>query len=86
MAFIALKPCSFGGEKFLIGDTIATSLVRPEMIKRLKKMGILVEAPEPKPEQEPEPEPESEQEPEPEQVPEPEPKPKRAKNKKSGEN
>ncbi len=50
MAFIALKPCSFGGERFFIGDSISTSLVQPEMVKRLIKMGMLAEVLEPEPE------------------------------------
>ncbi len=78
MAFIALKPCSFAGKHFKIGEEIPDGLVLSDMAPRLIKMGKIAEAqktsvPEP---QKSESEPESE--------PEPEPKSKRAKNKKPG--
>lgn len=44
MAFIALKPCSFGGQSFRIGDQVPQDLVLPEMKRRLISMGFLVEA------------------------------------------
>lgn len=43
MAFIALKPCSFGGQSFRIGDQVPQDLVLPEMKRRLISMGYLVE-------------------------------------------
>lgn len=43
MAFIALKPCSFGGKSFRIGDQVSHDLVLPEMKRRLISMGFLVE-------------------------------------------
>lgn len=43
MAFIALKPCSFGGKSFRIGDQVPHDLVLPEMKRRLISMGFLVE-------------------------------------------
>lgn len=43
MAFIALKPCSFGGKSFRIGDQVPHDLVLPEMKRRLIAMGFLVE-------------------------------------------
>jgi len=43
MAFLALKPCSFGGQKFQIGDKIPAALIRPEMVKRLADMGKIAE-------------------------------------------
>lgn len=43
MAFIALKPCSFGGKSFRIGDQVPHELVLPEMKRRLISMGFLVE-------------------------------------------
>lgn len=45
MAFIALKPCSFAGETFRIGADVPGDLVRPEAVKRLLSMGILVRKP-----------------------------------------
>ncbi|MCI8414898.1 MAG: hypothetical protein HFF00_04635 [Ruminiclostridium sp.] len=43
MAFIALKPCSFGGQSFRIGEQVPHELVLPEMKRRLISMGFLVE-------------------------------------------
>ncbi len=78
MAFIALKPCSFAGKHFKIGEEIPDGLVLSEMAPRLIKMGKIAEAPKvsaPEPQK---------NEPVPEPEPEPEPESKRAKNKKSG--
>lgn len=42
--FIAKKPCSFGPNRnYLIGDTIPDGVVSPDAVKRLTKMGIIVE-------------------------------------------
>ena len=43
MVFIALKPCSFGGQSFRIGDQVPQDLILPEMKRRLISMGFLVE-------------------------------------------
>ncbi len=45
MAYIALKPCSFGGRQFKIGEEIPTGFVLPEMTKRLVGMGKIAERP-----------------------------------------
>lgn len=42
--FIALKPCSFAGQRFLTGETIPVELVHPDAVRRLKRQRILVEA------------------------------------------
>lgn len=41
MAFIALKPCKFAGQKFKIGDTVPGELILPGAAKNLVKMQIL---------------------------------------------
>lgn len=46
MAYVALKPCCFAGQKFWIGETIPDGLVLPEMAGRLIEMGKLAEMPE----------------------------------------
>lgn len=88
MAYIALRPCSFGGEKFYVGNVVPIALIRPEMVRRLTAAGVITEAREqPESEQselENKPEPEAESELETESEPEPVPKSKRAKNKKPG--
>lgn len=46
--FIAMKPCSFGSNRnYLIGDKIPDGVVAPDAVKRLTKMGIIVEVEEP---------------------------------------
>ena len=44
MLYIAQKPCSFGGKKFLIGDTIDEKIILPGAIRRLTKAGIIAVA------------------------------------------
>lgn len=42
--YIAMKPCSFGSKhNYLIGDKIPDGVVAPDAVKRLTKMGIIVE-------------------------------------------
>lgn len=42
--FIAKKPCSFGpNHNYLIGENIPDGVVAPDAVKRLTKMGIIVE-------------------------------------------
>lgn len=41
--FIAQKPCTFAGEKFLIGDEIPANMVAPTAIKRLTTNGVIAE-------------------------------------------
>lgn len=41
MAFIALKPCKFAGQKFKIGETVPGELILPGAAKNLVKMQIL---------------------------------------------
>ncbi len=84
MTYIALRPCSFGGEKFYVGDIVPTALIRPEMVKRLITAGVITEVREPPVPVESEPEPEHGGL-EPKLESESEPKAKRARNKKSGE-
>ena len=43
MRLIALKPCSFGGKKFYIGDEVPAELVLN--VKTQVQMGVLVEIP-----------------------------------------
>ena len=38
MAYIALKPCTFAGQKFKIGDSIPAEVLLPGAIKNLVKM------------------------------------------------
>ena len=44
MAFYALKPCTFAGQGFKIGDTIPEDLVLPGAIRRLKTEGVIAES------------------------------------------
>ena len=39
MAFTALKPCSFAGQRYKIGETIPDELIHPENVNNLVKMG-----------------------------------------------
>lgn len=41
MNYIALKPCSFGGSPFLIGQEIPEHLVKAERVKYLTDCGII---------------------------------------------
>lgn len=41
MAYIALKPCTFAGQKFKIGDSIPGDVLLPGAIKNLVKMEII---------------------------------------------
>ncbi len=47
MAYIALRPCSFAGEKFYVGDVVPNALIRPEMVRRLIAAGVVTEVREP---------------------------------------
>ena len=46
--YIAAKPCSFGGKRYIIGETIPTEAVDPARAPALIKYGTIqeVEAPE----------------------------------------
>lgn len=41
MTYIALKPCSFAGQAFRIGEEIPEILLLPEAINGLVKMGVI---------------------------------------------
>lgn len=41
MTYIALKPCSFAGQRFRIGEEIPEILLLPEAINGLVKMGVI---------------------------------------------
>lgn len=41
MAYLALKPCSFAGQSFKIGENIPADLVLPGAADNLVKMGII---------------------------------------------
>lgn len=43
MAYVALKPCSFAGHKFKIGDNVPLEVLQPGSIKNLLKMGLIVD-------------------------------------------
>ncbi len=45
MAYIALKPCSFGGRQFKIGEEVPDGFVLPEMAKRLIGMDKIAAEP-----------------------------------------
>ncbi len=51
MAYAALKPCCFAGQRFWIGETVPAELVLPEMARRLIQMGKLAEVPDRKSEE-----------------------------------
>lgn len=44
MAYIAVKPCHFAGESFMIGDSIPAEYIQPGAEKRLVRMGLIAEA------------------------------------------
>ena len=41
MAYTALKPCKFAGQRFNVGDSVPAELVQPGAAKNLIKMGRL---------------------------------------------
>lgn len=41
MAYVALKPCGFAGQRFKIGETIPADLILPGNSNNLVKMGII---------------------------------------------
>lgn len=43
MAYVAIKPCRFGGQAFRIGEGIPAELVQPGSAKNLIKMGIIAD-------------------------------------------
>lgn len=51
MRYVALKPCSFAGKKFYIGDTIPAELVK-NSTKRLIQYGLIAAEAEEKPREE----------------------------------
>ena len=52
-AYMAGKPCSFGGKRYMIGDTIPTEYIDPDRVNALTKYGTIrsVDVPDPEPEQ-----------------------------------
>ena len=43
MAFTAVKPCKFAGQRFRIGEEVPAEVIQPGAAKSLIKMGILAE-------------------------------------------
>ena len=43
MAYVALKPCCFAGQRFKIGENIPDGIVHPGNAKNLVKMGVIAE-------------------------------------------
>ena len=43
-AYIAVKPCSFAGVRYRIGDTIPDGAILPGAIRRLRTEGVIAEA------------------------------------------
>lgn len=41
MAFIAVKPCKFAGQRFRIGEEIPADVIQPGAAKNLIKMGVI---------------------------------------------
>lgn len=41
MAYVAIKPCKFAGQAFLIGDTVPDEVIHPGNAKNLVKMGLI---------------------------------------------
>ena len=86
MAYVALKPCCFAGQKFWIGEAVPAELVLPEMARRLIQMGKLAEVPDGKLEKSEEPDVKPEEPEQPEELenkPESPAKPQRKKTTKS---
>lgn len=44
MAYVALKPCCFAGQKFRIGDRVPDELIHPGSVKNLVSYGVIAEA------------------------------------------
>ena len=44
MTYIALKPCTFAGQKFKIGDNIPNEVIVPGAVKNLVKMEVIAPA------------------------------------------
>lgn len=53
MAFVALKPCCFAGQRFKIGETVPDELVHPGAANNLVKMQVIAEQGETNPQQTP---------------------------------
>ena len=43
MAYVALKPCSFAGQKFRIGETVPAEVIQPGAARNLVKMGLIAD-------------------------------------------
>ena len=41
MAYTALRPCCFAGEKFTVGQSVPAEVIRPGMADALVKMGVI---------------------------------------------
>ena len=41
MSYIALKPCTFAGERFKVGDNVPQEVLQPGNVKNLVKMGVI---------------------------------------------
>lgn len=41
MAYTALRPCCFSGEKFTVGQSVPAELIRPGVADALVKMGVI---------------------------------------------
>lgn len=44
MAYVALKPCCFAGQRFRIGETIPDEMIHPGAVKNLLKMQVIAVA------------------------------------------
>jgi len=42
--YVAVKPCKFGGQRFLIGESIPADVIQPGAANNLLRMGIIAEA------------------------------------------
>lgn len=43
MAYVALKPCSFAGQRFRIGETVPAEVIQPGAARNLVKMGLIAD-------------------------------------------
>lgn len=43
MAYIAMKPCNFAGQKYFKGDSVPEEVVLPERVTALVKHGVIAE-------------------------------------------
>lgn len=43
MAYVALKPCCFAGQRFKIGECVPDDLIHPGAVKNLVNMGLIAE-------------------------------------------